>query len=204
MYPLLACSVLALAVILERGVFFFRTRQNTAAFLQAVCTGEGGIGSLNEKLRAQNPRGCLARMSRVYLDCKDLEERVMEEEIFLAGSALVREAEKGLSVLAAIGSLAPVMGLFGTVLGMIDVFRRLEAIGGRADVAMLSGGIWVALLTTAAGLLAAIPAIIACKYFSALAAGRSDDLQFLVSRLRASLNANGTREKTSGKVGTGD
>ena len=184
MYPLLGCSVLVLAVILERGIFFFRSRQNSAAFFEAVCSGPRERDTLEEKLEAQNQRSCLARMSRVYLDCMDMEESVMEEKIFITGSELVREAEKGLSVLSAIGGLAPLIGLFGTVLGMIEVFRRLESIGGKADVTLLSGGIWTALLTTAFGLLSAIPAVIAHKYFSSLAAGRSEDLQFLVSRLK--------------------
>jgi biopolymer transport protein ExbB len=66
---------------------------------------------------------------------------------------------------------------------MIEVFRKLESIGGRADVSLLSGGIWVALLTTAFGLIVAIPALIAHHYFSGLVAGRSGDLQFLISCL---------------------
>jgi biopolymer transport protein ExbB len=66
---------------------------------------------------------------------------------------------------------------------MIEVFRKLESIGGRADVGLLSGGIWVALLTTAFGLLVAIPTLIAHHYFSDLVSGRSEDLQFLISRL---------------------
>jgi biopolymer transport protein ExbB len=66
---------------------------------------------------------------------------------------------------------------------MIEVFRKLESMGGRADVGLLSGGIWVALLTTAFGLLIAIPALLAHHYFSGLVTGRSGDIQFLVSSL---------------------
>jgi biopolymer transport protein ExbB len=66
---------------------------------------------------------------------------------------------------------------------MIEVFRKLESIGGRADVGLLSGGIWVALLTTAFGLLIAIPTLIAHHYFSDQVSERSEDLQFLISRL---------------------
>jgi biopolymer transport protein ExbB len=188
MYPLLACSILALAVVLERMVFFFRSRQSLDTFLLAIGFGEAGPGyaknGLAEKIAAQDSRGCLTRLAKVCLACAGDDPATAEEKIFVAGSELVREAEKGLALLAAIGHIAPLMGLFGTVLGMIGVFRQLEAAGGRADITLLSGGIWVALLTTAFGLLVAIPAVIAYKYFSGLAGKRAEDMHLLASRLK--------------------
>jgi biopolymer transport protein ExbB len=190
MYPLLAFSVLALAVILERGVYFFMSRQKLDSFLDAMDCKKGGnhrgdIAILREKLAAQNRRGYLTQMTWAYLDCAGGGAAAVSEELFTAGSEIIRGNEKRLSVLASIAHLAPLLGLFGTVLGMIEVFRRLESIGGRADVSLLSGGIWVALLTTAFGLLVAIPTLIAHHYFSSLVTGRSEDLQLLVSRLTA-------------------
>jgi biopolymer transport protein ExbB len=190
MYPLLAFSVLALAVILERGVYFFMSRQRLDSFLDAIdCKKRGDQAGdtavLREKLAAQNRRGYLTRMTWAYLDCTGEGAAAVSEELFTAGSEIIRENEKRLSVLASIAHLAPLLGLFGTILGMIEVFRRLESIGGRADVSLLSGGIWVALLTTAFGLLVAIPTLIAHHYFSSLVTGRSEDLQLLVSRLNA-------------------
>jgi biopolymer transport protein ExbB len=188
MYPLLAFSVLALAVILERGVYFFMSRQRLDSFLEALdCKKQGNhggdIAALREKLAAQNRRGYLTRMTWAYLDCTGEGAAAVSEELFTAGSEIIRENGRRLSILASVAHLAPLLGLFGTVLGMIEVFRRLESIGGRADVSLLSGGIWVALLTTAFGLLVAIPTLIAHHYFSGLVTGRSEDLQFLVSRL---------------------
>jgi biopolymer transport protein ExbB len=188
MYPLLAFSVLSLAVILERGVYFFMSRQKLDSFLDAVhCKKQGNhrgdIAVLREKLAGRNRRGYLTRMTWAYLDCTGEGAAAVSEELFTAGSEIIRESGKGLSILASVAHLAPLLGLFGTVLGMIEVFRRLESIGGRADVSLLSGGIWVALLTTAFGLLVAIPTLIAHHYFSGLVTGRSEDLQFLVSRL---------------------
>jgi biopolymer transport protein ExbB len=122
-------------------------------------------------------------MAWAYIDSTGEEASAVSEKLFIAGSEIMRKNEKRLSVLASIAHLAPLCGLFGTVLGMIEVFRRLESIGGRADVGLLSGGIWVALLTTAFGLLVAIPALIAHHYFSGVVNGRSGDLQFLISRL---------------------
>jgi biopolymer transport protein ExbB len=189
MYPLLVFSVVSLGVILERGFYFFMSRQRLDGFLKALgCEGSAGDSAvLKENLKAQNSRGYLTRMTWAYLDC--IGEDAASEKLFVAGSEILRKSEKRLPVLASIAHLAPLCGLFGTVLGMIEVFRKLESIGGRADVGLLSGGIWVALLTTAFGLLVAIPTLIAHHYFSDLVNGRSEDLQFLISRLNVHTGA---------------
>jgi biopolymer transport protein ExbB len=122
-------------------------------------------------------------MAAAYLESAGDEPEAAAEKIFIAGSEIIREGEKRLAVLASVAHLAPLCGLFGTVLGMIEVFRKLESIGGRADVSLLSGGIWAALLTTAFGLLVAIPTLMAHHYFSGIVTARSEDIQFLVSRL---------------------
>ncbi|MDR2619246.1 MAG: MotA/TolQ/ExbB proton channel family protein [Treponema sp.] len=189
MYPLLVFSVFSLAVILERGFYFFRSRQRPDEFLKALgCEGKTGeLTALRKNLMTQNVRGYLTQMTRAYLDC--MGEDGASETLFVEGSEIIRKSEKRLSILASIAHLAPLCGLLGTVLGMIEVFRKLESIGGRADVGLLSGGIWVALLTTAFGLLVAIPTLIAHHYFSDLVSGRSEDLQFLISRLNVHTGA---------------
>lgn len=76
-------------------------------------------------------------------------------------------AGRGLRLLDVIAQIAPLLGLFGTVLGMIDAFRALQDAGGTADPAVLAGGIWVALVTTAAGLVVAMPTSVALNWFDA-------------------------------------
>jgi biopolymer transport protein ExbB len=187
MYPLLAFSVLALGVIMERGLYFFRSRERLDVFLKTLGLEQRrnmeGLRILGEKIAGRNRRGCLSQMAAAYLESAGDEPEAAAEKIFVAGSEIIREGEKRLAVLASVAHLAPLCGLFGTVLGMIEVFRKLESIGGRADVSLLSGGIWVALLTTAFGLLVAIPTLIAHHYFSGLVTGRSEDIQLLVSHL---------------------
>ncbi|WP_440997585.1 MotA/TolQ/ExbB proton channel family protein [Arhodomonas sp. SL1] len=92
------------------------------------------------------------------------EDRIREEVTRYARNAL-ESLRSGLRPLEVIGSLAPLLGLFGTVLGMIKAFRELELAGSRIDPAVLSGGIWEALLTTAVGLAIAIPVIAALNWF---------------------------------------
>ena len=75
--------------------------------------------------------------------------------------------ERGLSALDIISQLAPLLGLFGTVLGMIDAFRALQNAGTSVDPSLLAGGIWVALLTTAAGLAVAMPTSLVLNWFEA-------------------------------------
>jgi biopolymer transport protein ExbB len=184
MYPLLGFSVVALAIILERGLYFFITRERLDAFFKILGPEQpASVRNLREKLAGRSGRGYLSRMAALWLECAEDPPEAAAERIFVAGSELIREGEKRLAVLASVAHLSPLCGLFGTVLGMIEVFRKLESIGGRADVSLLSGGIWVALLTTAFGLLVAIPTLIAHHYFSGMVTGRSEDIQFLVSRL---------------------
>lgn len=87
------------------------------------------------------------------------------------------ETRQGLRALELIAAIAPLLGLLGTVLGMIGAFQALQATGNRADPAVLAGGIWEALLTTAAGMAVAIPASAALTWFEAVADGLQADLE---------------------------
>ena len=87
-----------------------------------------------------------------------------------------------MKVLEVIGGLAPLLGLFGTVLGMIEAFQQLEAAGSQVDPAILSGGIWLALLTTAAGLAVAMPAVIIYVFFDRYLEQLAHDLEILVGK----------------------
>jgi biopolymer transport protein ExbB len=88
----------------------------------------------------------------------DAKEQTIREEVTRVASVQLDNLRSGLRMLALIAYISPLIGLLGTVLGMIDAFQALEAAGNRVDPSILSGGISVALLTTAAGLIVAIPA----------------------------------------------
>ncbi|OUS37432.1 flagellar motor protein MotA [Rhodobacterales bacterium 56_14_T64] len=75
--------------------------------------------------------------------------------------------ERGLGALDMVAQLAPLLGLFGTVLGMIEAFRKLESAGSSVDPSLLAGGIWVALFTTAAGLAVAMPTSVVLNWLTA-------------------------------------
>ncbi|WP_053005754.1 MotA/TolQ/ExbB proton channel family protein [Kiloniella spongiae] len=88
------------------------------------------------------------------------EEQRWDDEAQKVGDKLLTNLESGLSVIALIAALSPLLGLLGTVIGMISAFQALESAGNNVDPSLLSGGIWEALLTTALGLVVAMPAMV--------------------------------------------
>jgi biopolymer transport protein ExbB len=186
MYPLLAFSVISIAVILERTVFFLWSRSRstrTAEELVALYKECGDWKAAARSFAEHRKRVYFLPIIAAYFDALNETPQSAEERLFAQAKEIVIINERRLPILSSIAAIAPLFGLFGTVLGMIEVFQRLAALGGRADVALLSGGIWVALLTTAFGLLIAIPSLLAHHYFSRLAGGRSDYMELLIARL---------------------
>jgi biopolymer transport protein ExbB len=186
MYPLLAFSVVAIAVILERAVFYIASRARSARAADEIAALYKECGDWNTAARRfaeHNRRVYFLPVVTAYFDSLDEPPKIFEERLFARAKEIVMVNERLLPVLSSVASAAPLLGLFGTVLGMIEVFQRLAALGGRADVALLSGGIWVALLTTAFGLLVALPSLLAHNYFSRIVSGRSDFLELLIARL---------------------
>ncbi len=94
-------------------------------------------------------------------------ETALSDRVDAEAEARFAELERGLNVLDMVTQLAPLLGLFGTVLGMIEAFQTLQGAGNAVDPALLAGGIWVALLTTAAGLAVAMPTSLVLTWFEA-------------------------------------
>lgn len=131
---------------------------------------------------AQGPlRGDLrSRVLRAALESADdptLTEAAAREETTRVARAALGEARVGLRALELISTVAPLVGLLGTVLGMIEAFQALQEAGNRADPAALAGGIWQALLTTAAGMAVAIPASVALSWFEGVAERVQADME---------------------------
>ncbi|WP_128910651.1 MotA/TolQ/ExbB proton channel family protein [Tropicibacter alexandrii] len=112
-----------------------------------------------------------------------LPEDDAREEATRHARRLLAEARTGTRALDLIVTIAPLVGLLGTVLGMIEAFQALQETGNQADPAALAGGIWEALLTTAAGMGVAIPASVALSAFDSSVEKLSDDLNDLATRL---------------------
>ena len=112
-----------------------------------------------------------------------LEKGAIEEEITRRAVGRLHSFQWGLKALDAIGQVAPLLGLFGTVLGMIEAFQNLQSAGNSVDPSMLAGGIWVALLTTAAGLAVAMPVSLLLTFFES----RIDNERMAIETLSSSV-----------------
>lgn len=166
MYPLLLSSLIALAVILERLFSQRRSkvlRSEVVTVLEQVEKPEDFSLARSVCLKFNGP------FTQILLCCienKDLPADELRAIIEDEGRQQVRVLNRGLGVLETVAGIAPLMGLLGTVLGMIEVFNVIETLGvGQAKA--LSGGIAQALITTVTGLFIGIPALIAYNYFSA-------------------------------------
>lgn len=159
MLPILACSVLALAIGLER-LFSLRTRrvlpaglfESTQAGLRGGILGAAGL----VELAVSSPLGSVFAAG---LRNAQLGREAMRDAMEQAARQVAHELERYLTTLGVIASAAPLLGLLGTVIGMIRVFATLVA-DGAGNPSALAGGIGQALITTAGGLMVAIPALI--------------------------------------------
>lgn len=198
MWPILACSILALAIVLERAYFFLRHSNNYQDFMKQL------LAFLRQRDLAQalsfcrQQRAPLAVIARTYLESHRQPPAMQEEILKLRGSEEMERVERFLRGLSTIGHLTPLLGLFGTVLGMIQAFRRLQEMGAQADVTALAGGIWEALLTTAFGLLVALPTLAAYHYFDSLAGRTANRMELVILRLKETLAAPPEAESQEG------
>jgi biopolymer transport protein ExbB len=173
MYPILASSVFALAVIVERWIVMARTKIPSEEDVQVLCTmAREGLADRVDEALTQSKTPIHRVMSAVWRTEGD--ERAREKSAGIAGDHVLRHLNKRLQSLAILGSLVPLMGLLGTVLGMIRVFSKVAAAGDVSDISLLAGGIWEALLTTAAGMSVAIPILLAYYWLS----GKVDKVAF--------------------------
>jgi biopolymer transport protein ExbB len=124
-----------------------------------------------------NPRGELIQTGMKMMTNPIFTVRHIQNELTRMARKYLSEVSAHLKVLEIIALTAPLMGLFGTVLGMIDAFKAMEMAGSQVDPSILSGGIWKALLTTAVGLAVAIPVSLVHTWFES----RRDNLAQLFS-----------------------
>ena len=117
------------------------------------------------------------------LEAQHLPDTLAREEITRLALRTLTEMRSGLRPLELIATIAPLIGLLGTVLGMIEAFQALETTGGQADPSVLAGGIWEALLTTAAGMAVAIPAAVALSWFEGITERVQADFEDMATRL---------------------
>lgn len=171
MLPIIACSIIAAAIILERFWSLQPKRVlpiNLAEQVKDWVKNDQLSPAHLQRLHQSSPLG---QMLAAGLANRRAPRDVIKESIEDAGRHAVHELERYLTALGTIAAISPLLGLLGTVIGMIKVFAAITA-NGVGNPGILAGGISEALITTAAGLSVAIPALIAYRYLR----GRVDSL----------------------------
>lgn len=165
MFPIFICSVVAMTIVIERIIFFKKYNVDVEGFFNPVLKliREGHRDKVLDRCeKTPNPLG---RIIKAGLDEKDVPRWKLEEKLTLAGQEEINSLEKNIRGLEVIATISPLMGLLGTVIGMVQAFNKVAQYQGQVDPGLLAGGIWEALLTTAAGLTVAIPTVIMLHYF---------------------------------------
>jgi biopolymer transport protein ExbB len=165
--PILMCSALALAIFLERIIRFSRMRSRGSGLAESVAGLLLGGNEAEALALAEQSDSPMGRVLARALDVKDLDREMLETVIINATDEEVRSLSTYIQALATIGNIAPLLGLLGTVIGMIKAFMVIQNTGGKVNAAVLAGGIWEAMLTTALGLAVALPVMVAHSYLTA-------------------------------------
>ena len=165
--PILMCSVLAVAIFLERIIRFAKMRSRGEGLAEKVAvllTKDNTNAALQTAEKSNSPMG---RVLVQAIGAKDLDRDMLETVIVNATDEEGRNLSTYIQALATIGNIAPLLGLLGTVIGMIKAFVVIQEMGGKVNAAVLAGGIWEAMLTTAFGLAVALPTMVAHSYLVA-------------------------------------
>jgi len=165
MWPILLSSIIGLAVSIDRFLMLRKAKINVPAFMVRI---RGFIkkkdisSAISYCMQEKSP---VANIVRKGLKKYKYGHDRVKDAIENAGSQEISKLEKGLSVLASVAGIAPLLGFLGTVTGMIQAFMTIEDLAGAANPSDLAGGIWEALITTAFGLIIGIPALALYNYF---------------------------------------
>jgi len=180
-WPLLCASIIAVALIIERLVSLRRSKVLPSGLLQRVVAEyrqQGASEAMLTSLEAQSPLG---RVLSAGLRNVGSSREIMREAIEETGGMVAHELERYLTTLGTIASISPLMGLFGTVVGMIEIFGSQSPTG--TNPMQLAHGISVALYNTGFGLVIAIPGMIFWRHFRALVNGFVLEMQQQAVRL---------------------
>ncbi len=193
MWPLLVCSIVGVAIILERGLVVFMSSAAYQVVAESLRTNlaAGRIDRLIQEWgNARNP---VSYIAGIYLKNLERPESLRDEIVGREASILLTRLEKRLGTLALIAQIAPLLGLLGTVTGLVDAFHQIEIKSGQVQPADLAAGIWEALLTTVFGLVIAVPCQLAHHWIDSRIATIAIQLEWIVC-LTKELTMKGTTD----------
>lgn len=164
MYPLLICSIITMAFSIERTYHYIKAEGHKGFFGEVKELIKNGEYEKAMQM-AKSTTGPLAAVVETAIAHRHESVSDIEEAISSKGSLELKRLNDNLHIMELIGRIAPLIGLLGTVLGMVEAFKTLAGLKGTVDPSLLAGGIWEALITTVAGLFVAIPAVVFHHFF---------------------------------------
>jgi biopolymer transport protein ExbB len=168
MVPILLCSVLALAIILEKFMYLQKIKLDTKKFMNEVSDSLKRNRAMDAINICEQTAGPLPNVLKAGILKYDRTRQEIKEAVEDAALHEIPSLERNVNILATVAHISTLLGLLGTVVGMIEVFQKIQeksAALSPVTPADLSAGIWQALIATAAGLIVAIPTLTAYNYF---------------------------------------
>ncbi len=201
-YVLTVLYITVMVISVERSIYFI-TRGYRFKYVKGLL--QKAIENKNIYLFQNDPK--IIKHKKVhtihivnyYIEHKDLDKNAFEEAIERESFILLNHSERYIWILSQVGSIAPLLGLLGTVIGLIEAFQIMATLGAEADVSSFAGGIWVAMITTANGLIVAIPSFLIFRIFERIIEKRSSQITIIISMLEQYFKSNST---TSNEVET--
>lgn len=164
LWPIIIASVIGFAIFLERTQAFLRYRSERGELVGEI-VDLARKGRLDEAAAlCRSTGGPIANVLGTLVRALDRPKDEREQIVLVSGNREIRQMERGLRGIAVIARIAPLLGLLGTVVGLVEAFIAVSTMQGPPDPSVLASGIWQALLTTVAGLLVAIPAILSHEW----------------------------------------
>ena len=167
MLPLLICSVLLISIVIERIWFLQKRLVSPEGLLRTFINPSKDQSITIQQQDSYVESSSLGELLVTAYRFKDKPRNIVEDKVVEASSNVRMKLERNLNMLGIIASISPLLGLLGTVVGMITVFANINLVDGSSNSDLLASGISEALITTAFGLLVAVPGLIFYKYFSA-------------------------------------
>ncbi len=164
MVPIIGCSIMAFAIVLERAWTLQRRRVLPDDLTRQVWEWVSRNELHHRHIQSLQEGSPLGRILAAGLVNRNRDRQIMKEGIEDTGRHVVHELERYLNLLGTIAAVSPLLGLLGTVTGMVKIFAAISASGAVGDPSVLAGGISEALITTVGGLSVAIPSLVAYRY----------------------------------------
>ncbi len=202
-YVLTVLYIIVMVISVERAIYFitrgyrFRYVKN---LLQKAIESKNLSIFQNDKQIQKHKKAHTIHIVNYYIAHTNIDKKAFDEAIEREAFILLNHSERYIWILSQVGSIAPLLGLLGTVIGLIEAFQIMSTLGAEADVASFAGGIWVAMITTANGLIVAIPSFLIFRIFERIIEKRSNQITIVISMLNQYFNNTDSKDSFSHKT----